>query len=351
MILVACFVFCAVWLLLPIGIGYAWISLRDIRYTAIGGLFTSWCLFEILAMIFHVTLGSLRLMTVLWCILCCGIALFGYWRRFRCRAQISAPARPAAAEAWTRLQVLLLILILALVALHTLNTVLNTYYWNYDDETYRGTAVTSWYTDTVDRYAPNSGTLQKIFYNEKYVIASWPVFSSVLAVLTKIHPAIIFRTIMPVFLVPLSYGIAYLIIRHFFPASRGKALLGMLYYILFVFVTTERTTDITNCEWWFVVNPWTGKALTGILVIPLLFWLLLRLNRCTDAGEQTAIWRTLLVVSWGACFVSASLFFLVPLQLGVWGLLYMLRRKNPAAWWKFALCAVPSLFCALFTYF
>ncbi len=76
------------------------------------------------------------------------------------------------------------------------NTVFNVTYKNWDDETYCANAVGAVYTDLVNRVAPESGVLHPAFYNKKYVIAGWPIYSSMLSVLSGIHAAIIYRTIL-----------------------------------------------------------------------------------------------------------------------------------------------------------
>lgn len=340
-------VFAMVFFVVPWGMGRALIGGKDTRLILLGGLFTSFCLFEVLAMLFHVTMGSLRFMTAVWCVLCVGLAAWGY-------VQVARAPRTTEKKRislrWDRVEMVLLVLVVALVVLQTMNTVLNTYYGNWDDETYCGTAVTSWYTDTVNRYAPSTGALQPIFYNDKYVIASWPVYSSVLAILTGVHPAILFRTILPIFEIPLAYWIAYQLLRCFFPKSRKKALLGTLYYEIFVLMAAESMSG-TSGEWWLVVNCWTGKALTASIVTPLILWLLIRLGECGDDTLRRQLWLTLLAVCWAACFVSASLFFVVPLELGVWGGLRLLRTKQWSEVPRYMLCALPTAFCALITLF
>ena len=69
---------CAVLLLalfvVPFGMGEAFISARDKRLVYFGGLFASLTVFEILMLIFHAAMGSLRVMTALWCLLCGAVA-------------------------------------------------------------------------------------------------------------------------------------------------------------------------------------------------------------------------------------------------------------------------------------
>lgn len=311
-----------------------------------GGLFASFCVFEILSIIFHITLGSLRLQIAIWCVICIIIAMIG-WRK----AWHGKMPTFHAGKKWNRMEVILLLIAVAFVVLLTINTVVNVYYGNWDDETYCGTAVTSWYTDTVDRYAPGLGVLQPAFYEMPYNIASWPVYSAMLAVLTGVHPAIVFRTILPLFEIPLAYYIAYLLLRSFWKDSREKPLLALIYFQLFTLLTAENMPQ-TSGEWWLVVNCWTGKALMAAIMTPLILWLMIQMEENqTDPVLMKQIWRTLLFVCWAGCFVSASLFFVVPLELALWGGFYLLRTKRWKDFPKFLLCGLPTLFCAITTLF
>lgn len=335
-----------VFAVLPLGIGKLLVGGQETKLTMLGGLFAEFCLFEVLAMVFHVTMGSLRIMTVLWSAACIALAVWGYLRAKR----HTMPRLVTCAECWDQMEKVLLAAVILVVALQTLNTVLNTYYGNWDDETYCGTAVTSWYTDTVNRYAPSTGALQRPFYNDKYVIASWPVFSSMLAILTGVHPAILFRTILPLLEIPLAYWIAYQLLRLFFQSSRKKALLGTFYYTIFVLMAAESMNG-TSGEWWLVVNCWTGKALTASIMTPLILWLLIRLEEAADPEQRCSLWRALLFVCWSCCFVSASLFFVVPLELALWGGFCLLRTRRWPDVLRYLVCGLPTVFCALITLF
>lgn len=324
--------------------GNVFIRSESFFLTVIGGLFSGFCVFEILSLVFHVTLGSLRLQIIIWCMICIVIALMGWWKAGRGERPVLAKGAK-----WTRMEIILLLIAVAMVLFQTMNTIFNTYYGNWDDETYCGTAVTSWYTDTVDRYMPGIGVLKPAFYETPYNIASWPVYSSMLAVLTKIHPAIIFRTILPLFEIPLAYYIAYKLIQVFWRESREKTLLALIYFQLFTLQAAEHMPQ-TSGEWWLVVNCWTGKALMAAIMTPLILWLLIQLEESQKVKASTdAIWRTLLFVCGAGCFISASLFFVVPMELALWGGFYLIRTKCWRDLPRFVLCGLPTLLCALVT--
>lgn len=331
---------------IPFGMGNAILGGKNLSLTMFCGLFASFCVFEVLAVPFHAALGSLRLMTALWCAICGAVALWGFWKFCR-----GVRPEPSPAQRWTSTQKLLLAVAVALILVQVLNTFLNVYYGNWDDETYCGTAAASWYTDTVDRYAPNSGVLQPAFYNDKYNIAAWPVYSSMLAVLTGVHPVILFRTVLPLFEIPLAYYIAYLLLLCFWPEARGKALLGLVYYILFTLLVAENMPQ-TSSEWWLVVNCWTGKALTGAIMIPLVLWLLMQLDeKDIKSDERNGLWKVIALVCWAGCFISASLHFVIPVELALWGGFYLVRTRRRNDIYKFIICGAPTALCALITFF
>lgn len=339
----AFFVFAMVLLVVPLGMGLALTGGKDLRLSVMSGLFASFLVFEVLAMFFHAVMGSLRLMTVLWSAACGALAVWGYWKACHARRAPRLPALP-----WNRAQAALLAVAVAMVALQTLNTVLNTFHGNFDDGTYCANATTSWYTDTVARYTPSTGELRPPFYNIDYVVASWPVYSAMLAVLTGVHPAILFRTILPLFEIPLAYLIAYWLLERFFANSRTKALLGLIYYVCFVVAAAEHMGQNSN-EWWLVVDVWTGKALSFAIVTPLILWLLIRIEE-DPPGERPRLWRVLLLVCWGGFFISATLFYVIPMELLIWGGGRLLRVRQGEDIPRYLLCVAPAAACALLSF-
>lgn len=103
---------CAVLLLalfvVPFGMGEAFISARDKRLVYFGGLFASLTVFEILMLIFHAAMGSLRVMTALWCLLCGAVAVYGWCKYGRSVGKNGLASVRASLKDWTRTEKLLL---------------------------------------------------------------------------------------------------------------------------------------------------------------------------------------------------------------------------------------------------
>lgn len=62
----------------PVGNGKSTYHWRKWKIVVCGGYFASLFIFEILQLVFHVTMGSLRLMTLLWCLICGAIAFLAF---------------------------------------------------------------------------------------------------------------------------------------------------------------------------------------------------------------------------------------------------------------------------------
>lgn len=343
MILRTCLTFFFVLIFVPLGIGGAVLHKASKQLCFVCGFAVSLAYFEILMLIFHITGASFRIMVGLWIIPCGLLALYGAFYMKAAGMLFVVPVRTKMNRGNTVLFIAVL-----LVAVITVNTVLNTTYVNWDDQTYCANAVSTWYTDTVNRYAPYSGTPKPIFYDKKYVIAGWPIYSSMLAVLSGLHPAIIFRTLLPLFEIPAAFYIIYLLLREFFPQNRNKALLGVVYYVFFALEVSEKMGGVCS-EWWVFVNCWTGKALSFNIVVPLVFWLLLRLEKEQNSQRKTAYWITLFFVCSAACNIAATMFVILPIELAILGIFYLFRTKRWEDFWRFALCAIPAMMCAIAT--
>lgn len=326
---------------LPAGMGCALIPTKNKLLVYLGGLFASLTLFEIFQFIFHAVGGSLRVMTLLWCVLCAAVAVVGLRRQGR---SVFAQ-RPR----WdlNRLQTLLLVVGVALVAVQTLNTVFNTYYGNWDDETYCTNAVASWYSDLVNRFDPAMGLFEEAFYDKKYTVAGWPMYSASLAVLTGVHPAIVFRTLLPLFEIPLAYLAVWLVVRHIFKKDLTKALLAFVYAVLFTIAAAEGVGGATQ-EWWLIVSIWSGKGIAFNIMTPLLLWLLLELEDTPTPADRRPLWRVMFFTCGACCLIAASLYMTVPIELALFGAFYLLRTRR----WKdighFAACVLPLAALALF---
>ena len=201
-----CIIFVAVFFFLPYGVGRLFVSCGNKLYPWILGLCTCFLFYELLYLIFHITLGSLTVMTFLWFVTCITAASVGFWRMHHIQANVLSGSNNI--RNWGQWDGFLLFVVVSFFLLQAFNTVFRTYYGNLDDHYYCAIATTSLSTDTVNRYSPISGLPKSAFYEKDYTLPAWPTFSASLALLTGVHPAIIYRPLLPLVETPAASLIA-----------------------------------------------------------------------------------------------------------------------------------------------
>lgn len=338
-------IFPLVFFIIPLGIGLLLIPSNSKAQVFITGLCASWSLYEILAILFHCTQWPLHVMTLLWLCICVGLASVGYYSKrnavihwfqsFQCRQN--------------RWELALWGLLIVLIIAQTISTVLGAFYGNWDDSTYCSIATTSWYTDTANRYSPQSGEWGAVLYDGQYVLAAWPLLSASIAQLTGIHPAIIFRTLMPLVEVPLAYWILYLLARFFFVEDRKKAVATVIVAVVINLITANQMGQ-NSAEWWLILNPWTGKAIASNIMVPMILWILFCMESVIGKPEHRNWWHTLFLACMASCFVAGTMFVLVPVELAIWGMFYLVRTRRWRDSLYFLACGAFPLGCFLVVY-
>ena len=338
-------VFPLVFFIMPLGIGLLLIPSNNKAQVFITGLCASWSLYEILAILFHCTQWPLHVMTLLWLCICVGLAGVGYYSKRDAVVQWGQSFQCVQ----NRLELALWGLLIVLVFAQTLSMVLGAFYGNWDDSTYCSIATTSWYTDTANRYSPQTGEWGTVLYDGQYVLAAWPLLSASIAQLTGIHPAIIFRTLMPLIEVPLAYWILYLLARFFFVEDRKKAVATVIVAVVINLVTANQMGQ-NSAEWWLILNPWTGKAIASNIMVPMILWILFCMESVIGKPEHRNWWCTLFLACMASCFVACTMFVLVPVELAIWGTFYLVRTRRWRDSLYFFACGVFPLVCLLLVY-
>lgn len=338
-------VFPLVFFIMPLGIGLLLIPSNNKAQVFITGLCASWSFYEILAILFHCTQWSLHVMTLIWLCICVGLAGVGYYSKRDAVVQWGQSFQCVQ----NRWELALWGLLIVLVFAQTLSMVLGAFYGNWDDSTYCSIATTSWYTDTANRYSPQSGEWGTVLYDGQYVLAAWPLLSASLAQLTGIHPAIIFRTLMPLVEVPLAYWILYLLARFFFVEDRKKAVATVIVAVVINLVTANQMGQ-NSAEWWLILNPWTGKAIASNIMVPMILWILFCMESVIGKLEHRNWWYTLFLACMASCFVAGTMFVLVPVELAIWGTFYLIRTRRWQESLYFFACGVFPLGCLFVVY-
>lgn len=202
-----------------------------------------------------------------------------------------------------------------------------------DDSWYVGTAVTSWCTNTINRVYPYTGELMEHFPAD-YTLSPYPVFFAMLAKIVGIHPAIIMRTIMPAFLIALSYVVWYLIAKEVLMEGYDRFL------FFFAMVNLFGNYAIRSTSTFLLFRIWQGKATLCNIFIPII---ILYYIRCRREGSGVKEWMLLFLAVIAATMVSSMGVILTTVCLGSMELVHICALRSWKGTYKVCLCIIPCM--------
>lgn len=192
-----------------------------------------------------------------------------------------------------------------------------------DDAMYVSTAVTADYTDTMFQYVGDTGAEYGQFPT-RYVMSPFPIFVAALSRLISIHPTIVAHTILPVFFIPLSYCVYYLLFMELFGKNRRKAALGLCFLSL---LNVWGNVSVYTAATFLFLRIWQGKAILANVILPLvIYWLFLVYDNALKS--ERLCMKNLMITMTAGCLVSSMGIFLEPMLAGVFAVVFALKRKE-----------------------
>lgn len=192
-------------------------------------------------------------------------------------------------------------------------------YLEWDDTYYVNLANEAIYSNKIYWVYPETGAFPD--FDKRYVLSLWPVFYAWLSKLIGVIPTIMAHTILPWILIPLVYMVYVLIGRKLFPEDHQlQGMFLALAVLLHLFMSGEHTAGLTFLS----ITPWVGKGILATLLIPMLFYCILR----TEQDERIGNWGLLGITSLGGCLLSSMGIMLTPVFVGMAVLLLAARKRS-----------------------
>ena len=205
---------------------------------------------------------------------------------------------------------------------------------------YVGTVSTSVYTDTLGRYNPFNGAIQKAF-QARYVFSAYPMHNAVWCRLLGIHPIVQAKQVMSCMNVVTANLIIYQIGKRLFDGNRKKADL----MLVFVCVLQLFCGTIYSSGTFFFTRSYEGKAILANIAIPSVLmcavWYLQEKN-------SRNVWIILFVTAVSALtFSGSAIIFPIVIAAGMAPAAVMNKRFSGLVYC--AVCMLPSaLYAAVF---
>lgn len=192
-------------------------------------------------------------------------------------------------------------------------------YLEWDDAYYVNLANEAVFSDRIYWIYPETGFFAD--FDKRYVLSLWPIFYAWLSEVFGVIPTIMAHTILPWLIIPLAYMVYMLIGKRLFPED--EQLQGMfmtLVVLLHLFMSGEHTAGLTFLS----ITPWVGKGVLATVLIPMLFYCLLRTVQDCRPGN----WILLAVTGLGGCLLSSMGIMLSPVFIGMTAFLVMLSERK-----------------------
>lgn len=220
-------------------------------------------------------------------------------------------------------------------------------------------AVVMVYNDGDDAYyvaistaAQESGKMyQKLPYtgmstelDVRHGLAPFPIWIAWLSQMTGIATVAVAKTLLPVALISMTYGVFYLIGSR--GLSQGKNL--PLFLVCTEVLVLFGDYSFYTVENFMIARSRQGKAALGSILIPMIFFLLLLLFRRLQEKQKITVgfWILLTAVMTSCCLASTMGALLACMLVGVAGICEAIAYKNRKILLPLAACCVPCIIYA-----
>lgn len=229
------------------------------------------------------------------------------------------------------------ILILIIIVLQCYMYIGKYTYINDDDAYYVGTATTSIQTNTLFKYSPTTGGTEGEQNILRYRLGPFPVYYALISSMVNIPPATVAHVILPIGFIIAVYCIYYVLGYEVFDKNIQSTCLFVL--ILSVLNLFGNYSDKSTFSL-LLLRIWQGKALLSNFIIPLIFVLMLKAEKC----EYKFISCLLLTITILAGVFTTTMGIALPvIVIGVLGFIFGIKDKSIKNMFKCFLCCVPAL--------
>lgn len=306
----------------------------------IGGQMILWALFQLLCVPFVLMEKEFRLVVMVFGVASVLAAVVGValWLKGRRKLAIVSSSTDKRINLWW--------LVFAGLLLFQLVQAVRLAYGDGDDAYYVAVSTITEDAETMYRKLPYTGGSAQV--DIRHGLAPLPIWIAFLARVSGIRAASVAHVAVPLMLIPMTYGIFYLLGKRLF-AGREKLLAPFL--VLTEVLVLFGDYSFYTVEHFMLARSRQGKAALGSIVLPMLLYLMLLLLDKLQEGKKVngAFWVLLCSVMLTGCLCSTMGAFLLSLMVAVTGLCGAVCYRNWRVLIPLALSCVPCM-CYLLIY-
>lgn len=323
------FAFLLLFGIMPLGMGavcYKKGNGRTAEYYLLG-LMMMLAVFEVIVLPATFTYISLTVVEWIWLAVCVILMVLGYVRQRTAIFEKKTKKNPYVENPVFWVFVALVVIQIVYITLYT--------HIDDDDAWYVGSAVVSYFTDTINYYSPYSGEVMGYFPSD-YTLAPYPIFWAMVSRVINIHPTIFMHSVVPVLWVSVSYVVYFLLAQTMFKGDSSRVSWCMVFMGVlncFGFFSVRSTAAM------LLLRSWQGKATLAVVIIPLTLLIYI----CAVERNQLTYWIALFITVLAGCTVSSMGVMLMPLLLGSLGLIRVVTKHDWMIVLKLFVCVLPCV--------
>ena len=308
--------------------------------TYVFGLMTELVVFQIIAICLTFLRSRLSLLTVLWLISCGIMIVLGVWtwisrkKIYVVKKENGRRKRLLKKSNWENH--LVAVVVIVLVAFQVIFVALHVHD-DLDDAWYVGTAVISYFTDTLNVISPYSGEVLLKFSADR-VLSPWSIFCAMLGKLSFVHPTIIMHTFIPIIMIPLCYIVYFLLAKEILKQNINKTLWLLVFLCL---LNIYGNWSIRSTSTFLLFRIWQGKAILSNCIIPLVICIFIYLVK--DIENKSLYFVILLLTVTAGTMVSSMGVFLGPVMLFALSLVDLICYRRIGNGLRAFACIIPCI--------
>ncbi len=215
---------------------------------------------------------------------------------------------------------------------------------NGDDVRYVGAILDAVETDEMLMYHPATGEYLGAIVSEfiKDAVAPILMFWAMWSKLLGIHAGAFAHTAVPLFMVPLAYGAAYLLGRKL--CRKDNRWTGMFLSVYCLFNLLNHVLPIEGMSKTIYYMRW-GKSILYCFLLPLTILMLIEVM---DAEKPGRVYVRLELLLYGSCLATTMSCVMLPFMTGVWALFDGIRSRSLKRFLIPLLLCIPALGYGLF---
>lgn len=172
-----------------------------------------------------------------------------------------------------------------------------------DDSLFVGMASTAYSTDTLIRFSPFTGKQIELSYVAKYILSGYHAYMASVSRIFGMQPVVMMHNALPVIIIVMHYIICYKLARIIL-RNRKYADYAIIFLTVINLFSMYNKFELTTSAWLFT-GPWYGKSIIGNVIIPALWYYLIRImDEDSNAKATKRMWGIVALIHIAAALIS-----------------------------------------------